>query len=232
MPRSTRRFFTRRANGLIDLACLLFVFTSKHSTRLTPVKLWKSKHGVNRKVSLDVEKLKSARKRLGWDQKKMGEALGLDRSYISQLENGARAIKPWVLERLEIIERGVAAGVEKSTPSTLNEARTPYRPAPVTLKSTSPLAQRCLDHCVEFIDGCEDDANRLGWTLVELQTRFPLNKWLESPGTGAPPSIHGASSIVAEKIRALGPGAVAKARAAAQEHERKLPTDERSDDKQ
>jgi len=51
----------------------------------------------------DVEKLITARKELGFSQGKMGHALGLDRAYISQLENGHRAIKPWVMERLEVL---------------------------------------------------------------------------------------------------------------------------------
>lgn len=70
----------------------------------------------------DVEKLTSARKELELTQAQMAELLGLDRSYVSQLENGAKAIQEWVIERVEVLlEARRMANVEKATVGKLQE---------------------------------------------------------------------------------------------------------------
>jgi hypothetical protein len=41
------------------------------------------------------------------------------------------------------------------------------------------LANRCNTHLQDFLDRCGGNEERLGWTLVELQRRFPLDFWEE-----------------------------------------------------
>ena len=36
---------------------------------------------------------------------------------------------------------------------------------------------KCLEYIKNFLKTCEGDGAKLGWTLVELHEKFPLNKW-------------------------------------------------------
>jgi transcriptional regulator with XRE-family HTH domain len=173
-------------------------------------------------VNKDVEKLKAARNRLKWNQEQMAHALGLDRSYLSQLETGARTIKPWVLDRVEVIERGVNAGVEK----------------PMAFVETSQQSQhgslltQCREHLNAFLDKCGADPAKLGWTLVELRRKFPLDYWEGEPEVRTP-VIHGLSSTLSEKARSAGRVAAAKVlkEHGAQSHSPKPPAHDSSEDK-
>lgn len=63
----------------------------------------------------DVEKITSARKELGLTQAQMASELGLERSYLSQLENERKPIQPYVLERVDSLLHAHRLGVGKST---------------------------------------------------------------------------------------------------------------------
>lgn len=71
----------------------------------------------------NVEKLKAARLELGWTQAELAKELGLDRSYLSQLESGAKPIQGWVMERLEVLRK---LNVEKTTALTLRDEGLEY----------------------------------------------------------------------------------------------------------
>ena len=45
------------------------------------------------------KQLRDVRHRLQWTQQQMAEALGLDASYLSQLENGRRKLDDWYLKK-------------------------------------------------------------------------------------------------------------------------------------
>jgi transcriptional regulator with XRE-family HTH domain len=174
-------------------------------------------------VHRDVEKLKAARTRLKWNQKQMADAIGLDRSYLSQLENGERTIRPWILDRVEVIEREQRlSAVEKS----------------MSLAETSEQSQhgalltQCREHLNAFLETCEDDAARIGWTLVELRRKFPLDYWAGEP-EGRTPVIHGLSSTLSEKARSAGRVAASKVlkEHGAQSHSPKPPAHDSTEDK-
>jgi transcriptional regulator with XRE-family HTH domain len=117
----------------------------------------------------DVEILKGVRKRLGWDQAHMAHELGLNRSYLSQLENGARPIQPWVIERVTSIEAGAGKAM-----MALSDAVRGYGGLP---PSAAALARSCVEHLAQFLEKAGADIVRLSWTVDELHRRFPLSKW-------------------------------------------------------
>ncbi|MGH8023725.1 MAG: helix-turn-helix domain-containing protein, partial [Limisphaerales bacterium] len=75
------------------------------SAKKTPRKMEKAK------------RLRDLRHRLQWTQQQMAEALGLDASYLSQLENGRRKLDDWYLKKAGEFEQGKSTQLyEKSTP--------------------------------------------------------------------------------------------------------------------
>lgn len=112
------------------------------------------------------------RKRLGLKQKEMAKKLGLHVSYLSQLEKGRRTLDPFYLEQAE----RMVAEFEKS-----KIVKVPHGTG-----GSATVRGQCEEHMDHFLDTCEEDVNRLGWTLIELQTVFPLNKWGRGQEAGGP----------------------------------------------
>jgi transcriptional regulator with XRE-family HTH domain len=56
------------------------------------------------------KRLRTLRQKRGWTQLQLGEKLGLDRGYISDIENGKRNVS---LEVLEIIAQGFELSVSR-----------------------------------------------------------------------------------------------------------------------
>lgn len=110
----------------------------------------------------DVQKgklLREARKRLKWNQDEAGKALNLDPSYVSQLENGRRPVDFSYVEKLRDLEKSNQVKAQRAEDS---------------LYSDYSLRTRCHDYLNEVLDACEADEDRLRWTYVELQRRFPI----------------------------------------------------------
>ena len=78
----------------------------------------------------------------------------MDRGYLSQLEGGRRAIDDYYLERAETIGREQPGS-----------------------NAAEVSAHACRAYLNQFLATCGDDAAKLGWTLVELKERFPLDRW-------------------------------------------------------
>jgi transcriptional regulator with XRE-family HTH domain len=112
------------------------------------------------------KQLREMRRRLDWTQQQMAEALGLDPSYLSQLENGRRKLDDWYLKK--------AGEFEKAKTSNIFGAVTPES---FSLQST---AEACLSYLTQFLATCKDPA-KVVWTYVELQEHFPLTKWTDAP---------------------------------------------------
>ncbi|HEX3624279.1 MAG TPA: helix-turn-helix transcriptional regulator [Verrucomicrobiae bacterium] len=108
------------------------------------------------------KQLRDVRHRLQWTQQQMAEALGLDASYLSQLENGRRKLDDWYLKKAGEFEKGKTAKIyDKSTPDAY---------------SMQTSAESCLAYLTRFLGTCKVPAHVV-WTYVELQQRFPLEKW-------------------------------------------------------
>jgi DNA-binding XRE family transcriptional regulator len=112
------------------------------------------------------KQLREMRRRLEWTQQQMAEALGLDPSYLSQLENGHRKLDDWYLKKAGEFEKNktdhiFAAGTSES----------------YSLQST---AESCIVHLKQFLTTCKDPS-KIVWTYVELQEHFPLDKWSAEP---------------------------------------------------
>lgn len=126
------------------------------------------------------KQLRDVRHRLQWTQQQMAEALGLDASYLSQLENGRRKLDDWYLKKAGEFEKGKATKIyDKSTPQAY---------------SMQNSAESCIAYLTRFLGTCREPAHVV-WTYVELQQRFPLEKW-----TTPEPEIDSAQpSATAEK---------------------------------
>ena len=99
----------------------------------------------------------------------MAEALGLDPSYLSQLENGRRKLDDWYLKKAGEFEKMKTANVfGNATPESF---------------SLQATAEACLTYLTQFLTTCKDPA-KVVWTYVELQEHFPLNKWAEAAEEG------------------------------------------------
>src|SRR5580692_6666075 len=106
--------------------------------------------------------LREMRRRLEWTQQQMAEALGLDPSYLSQLENGRRKLDDWYLKKAGEFEKTKSLNIFGNV-----------TPESYSLQST---AESCLAYLKQFLSTCKDPA-KIIWTYVELQEHFPLDKW-------------------------------------------------------
>ena len=129
------------------------------------------------------KQLREMRRRLEWTQQQMAEALGLDPSYLSQLENGRRKLDDWYLKKASEFERSKSGAIISTVSA---EA--------YSLEST---AESCVAYLRQFLTTCKDPA-KIVWTYVELQEHFPLDKWAE---TGEELSLKSsfASAVMAPK---------------------------------
>jgi transcriptional regulator with XRE-family HTH domain len=108
------------------------------------------------------KQLRDVRHRLQWTQQQMAEALGLDASYLSQLENGRRKLDDWYLKKAGEFEKGKSTKIyDKTTPEAY---------------SMQTSAESCISYLTRFLGTCQEPA-QVVWTYVELQQRFPLEKW-------------------------------------------------------
>ena len=109
--------------------------------------------------------LREMRRRLEWTQQQMAEALGLDPSYLSQLENGRRKLDDWYLKKAGEFEKMKTANIfGNATPESF---------------SLQATAEACITYLTQFLSTCKDPA-KVVWTYVELQEHFPLTKWAEA----------------------------------------------------
>src|SRR5580698_180101 len=118
------------------------------------------------KPVIKIEKAKQLREmrlRLDWTQQQMADALGLDPSYLSQLENGRRKLDDWYLKKAGEFEKAKTTDIfGRVTPESFS------------LQST---AESCITYLKQFLATCKDPA-KVVWTYVELQEHFPLDKWM------------------------------------------------------
>jgi transcriptional regulator with XRE-family HTH domain len=117
------------------------------------------------KPVIKIEKAKQLREmrlRLDWTQQQMADALGLDPSYLSQLENGRRKLDDWYLKKAGEFEKAKTTDIfGRVTPESFS------------LQST---AESCITYLRQFLSTCKEPA-KVVWTYVELQEHFPLDKW-------------------------------------------------------
>jgi hypothetical protein len=107
----------------------------------------------------------------------MATALGLDVSYISQLENSKRTVDEWYITRAQEIERH-HSHIEKSKLDALAEQGPDYLAA-----RSSEIRAKAHRHLDIVLDACRDDLDSLSWTYVELRRHFPA----ASPDTSDDP---------------------------------------------
>lgn len=143
-----------------------------------------------RQLHIFSDRLKSRRLRLGLSQ----ESLAINS------KTGARSVVAW--EQGKNLPNGIklnqladALGVtaswllgEDSTEVATGESRLPMRTYPAAASSVYSLREevsgsgpateeQCMEHLRRFLETCERDASKIGWTKIELQESFPLNKW-------------------------------------------------------
>jgi transcriptional regulator with XRE-family HTH domain len=103
--------------------------------------------------------LRDFRKRLDYTQHQMADALGLDSTYLSQLENGRRDVDEWYLRKAEELL------------ATFEQTR---KASEVPVWKIQGIRGKCHLYLDKVLDACNSDEDRLAWTCVELQRHFPL----------------------------------------------------------
>ena len=130
----------------------------------------------------------AARKRLGLNQVQMAQRLNLDSTYLSQLENGRRAVDEFYVQRAEELAREFEnANKFKASAGEIRES----------IAQGGPSRESCLEYFKAFLETCTDAA-RLGWTAVELKQHFPLDKWARLNSVPDAVAAQAATRAVAE----------------------------------
>lgn len=148
----------------------------------------------------NVEKLTRARTEvLKIRQADFAQLIGIDRSYLSRLENGHEEIQPWILKKVdELVQQNSVTNRTLSTPAAIGlrpefrgescavpqtremneppDALTMRDPAQAYRASVDTKAE-CERYLREFLERCANDPDRLSWTKIELHEKFPLTKW-------------------------------------------------------
>src|ERR1700722_8252255 len=130
------------------------------------------------------KQLREMRRRLDWTQQQMAEALGLDPSYLSQLENGRRKLDDWYLKKAGEFEKSKTANIFGSV-----------TPESYSLQST---AESCVTYLKQFLGTCKDPA-KIVWTYVELQEHFPLDKWTDPKAAEVSSKLPFSAAMMAPK---------------------------------
>ena len=130
------------------------------------------------------KQLREMRRRLDWTQQQMAEALGLDPSYLSQLENGRRKLDDWYLKKAGEFEKSKTANIFGSV-----------TPESYSLQST---AESCVTYLKQFLSTCQDPA-KIVWTYVELQEHFPLDKWTDPKAAEVSSKLPFSAAMMAPK---------------------------------
>jgi DNA-binding XRE family transcriptional regulator len=130
------------------------------------------------------KQLREMRRRLDWTQQQMAEALGLDPSYLSQLENGRRKLDDWYLKKAGEFEKSKTANIFGSV-----------TPESYSLQST---AESCVTYLKQFLGTCQDPA-KIVWTYVELQEHFPLDKWTDPKAAEVSSKLPFSAAMMAPK---------------------------------
>jgi len=119
----------------------------------------------------NVKKLTDAWKRSKLTQQEFADLLGINRSYFSTLihltPESETDVQQWILDKAEEIEHRHVANTTSGV--TLQEPQTEYR--------TSTKVQDCHNYLQAFLDNCQNDPDKVSWTLIELREKFPLDKW-------------------------------------------------------
>jgi transcriptional regulator with XRE-family HTH domain len=117
--------------------------------------------------------LKAIRTRRGWSQEELADALRVSAGAVANWETMAngptRARLKDIAEKLNVSIDYLAGGAARARTTELAEDAPPYK--------TRGMREEAERYFREFLDRCNDEADRLGWLLVELRSRFPLNKW-------------------------------------------------------
>jgi len=132
--------------------------------------------------------LMAARKRMGLSQVEMAGKLGLDSTYISQLENGRRKVGDFYVQRAEELVR------EFENQARFTSARDTFAESG---DHSTPSREICLHYLQLFLATCTDPA-KLGWTAVELKQHFPLDKWARLNSVPDAVAAQAATRAVAE----------------------------------
>lgn len=101
----------------------------------------------------------------------------LDRSYISQLERGRRPIQPWLVERIDVLEKEDVYSVNKPPLAAQDQPASLEGEFHEAASHHQPTLEICLQYLRAFLEKCRHDPAKVAWTFVELKEHFPLNKW-------------------------------------------------------
>lgn len=123
------------------------------------------------------ERLIGCRNKVGFTQTELAERVRVSLRTIQNWEQGNS--KPPGGEKLRKLSAELGAPLSylldglgpSSTETSLRET------------GSTAIGTQCHKHLQDFLNTCEDDPLRLGWTLIELRERFPLDRWENPPNS-------------------------------------------------
>jgi transcriptional regulator with XRE-family HTH domain len=109
-------------------------------------------------------RLSELRKRLGWDQTKMGSSLGVTREWISKLERGQETVSELLQIKIQALEKGettvhIHSGADEN-------------------KQLSPIEGRISRKFKRLLRAANGEANRLNWIDEQMTIHLsPPKHW-------------------------------------------------------
>lgn len=132
----------------------------------------------------------------------MGERLGLDVSYISQLETDKRPVDNWYVTRAIEEAEKLEKSKEVNAPGEVRDISPNYHP-----NRAEEIRQQCRDHLEQVLESCGSNELQLSWTLIELQRRLFIREPAAPPAPGAQKISSSLPPDFAERVeRAISSG--------------------------
>lgn len=179
------------------------------------------------------QRLRSVMQRRGIQSNELAEKLGVSEGAVSNWMNGRNFAKGRNLRDLADFtgcprEWFFEAADYDFDPAISAPAQAREEPAPAVSR------ENCMTHLEKFLDTCENDPARIGWTSVVLRETFPLDKWrpalLQPSPAARTRSLANLKQISDVEQTAISSAAAAQ-RLARQESERKQNTGGPNEDK-
>lgn len=145
-------------------------------------------------------RLRSVMQRRGIQSNELAEKLGVSEGAVSNWMNGRNFAKGKNLRDLaDFTGRPMEWFFED--PSVSYEFDPARSAAIETRDEPAPAVSRenCIGHLEKFLDTCENDAARMGWTSVVLRETFPLDKWKTSSKIDRLAKYGGSKALAAVK---------------------------------
>ncbi len=115
------------------------------------------------------ELFKRVRAKSGLSQEKMALKLMIERTYLSGIENGKKLPSERLINAINLVAKSLPDVYKVDEDGERYEA------------SSEPDRGDCETYFDAFLDKAENVGGAIGWTYIELQESFPLDKFAPKP---------------------------------------------------